>query len=183
MVLLLRACTLLQSQQPQPLQQGHPTAPATSTETSTARRQTIHAQGVASHVASEDSPGHLQLQQARLVLLLTRAAAVLLAGAPRGHQPIASSAQSSARARSGTPPGTGVSGSRHHGRVSVVGAWLAGATAWNYITWNIGMPSSSSHAIIGGLVGAGIAVGGLAAVDFGSVSKAAIGIRPASSAC
>ena len=33
------------------------------------------------------------------------------------------------------------------------------AIAWNYITWYVGMPSSSSHAIIGGLVGAGLAAG------------------------
>ena len=60
--------------------------------------------------------------------------------------------------------------------LAVIFSALFAAVAWNYITWNIGMPSSSSHAIIGGLVGAGLAVGGLAAVDFGSVSKAAIGI-------
>ena len=60
--------------------------------------------------------------------------------------------------------------------LAVIFSALFAAVAWNYITWNIGMPSSSSHAIVGGLVGAGLAVGGLAAVDFGSVSKAAIGI-------
>jgi PiT family inorganic phosphate transporter len=60
--------------------------------------------------------------------------------------------------------------------LAVIFAALFAAIAWNYITWNIGMPSSSSHAIIGGLVGAGLAAGGLAAIDWGSVSKAAIGI-------
>ena len=60
--------------------------------------------------------------------------------------------------------------------LAVIFSALFAAVAWNYITWNVGMPSSSSHAIIGGLVGAGLAVGGLDAVDFGSVSKAAIGI-------
>src|SRR4029450_11648693 len=35
-------------------------------------------------------------------------------------------------------------------------AALIAAIAWNYATWYIGMPSSSSHAIIGGLVGAGL---------------------------
>ncbi|MSS83265.1 inorganic phosphate transporter [Actinomycetaceae bacterium WB03_NA08] len=34
---------------------------------------------------------------------------------------------------------------------------LVGAVTWNYITWWFGMPSSSSHALIGGLVGAGLA--------------------------
>src|SRR3546814_16186911 len=38
---------------------------------------------------------------------------------------------------------------------------LAGAIAWNLITWNFGLPSSPSHALIGGLVGAGICNGGI----------------------
>jgi inorganic phosphate transporter, PiT family len=41
----------------------------------------------------------------------------------------------------------------------VLGA-LMGAIAWNIITWYYGIPSSSSHALIGGLVGAGVAKGG-----------------------
>jgi PiT family inorganic phosphate transporter len=60
--------------------------------------------------------------------------------------------------------------------VALTFAALFAAVAWNYITWNFGMPSSSSHAIIGGLVGAGIAAGGLDAIDWSSVQKAAIGI-------
>ena len=57
--------------------------------------------------------------------------------------------------------------------VSVVGAGLAGATAWNLITWWLGLPSSSGHALVGGLVGAAIADGvmtgsaGLDAVNWG----------------
>ena len=39
----------------------------------------------------------------------------------------------------------------------VVFAALAGAITWNLITWYFGLPSSSSHALIGGLVGAGLA--------------------------
>lgn len=39
----------------------------------------------------------------------------------------------------------------------IVLAALVGAVTWNYITWWFGMPSSSSHALIGGLVGAGLA--------------------------
>src|SRR5262247_2357576 len=40
---------------------------------------------------------------------------------------------------------------------------LMGAIAWNLITWYYGIPSSSSHALIGGLLGAVIAEAGLAA--------------------
>ena len=39
----------------------------------------------------------------------------------------------------------------------IVLAALVGAVTWNYITWWFGLPSSSSHALIGGLVGAGVA--------------------------
>ena len=38
---------------------------------------------------------------------------------------------------------------------------LSGAIAWNIITWYYGIPSSSSHALIGGLVGAAVAKGGV----------------------
>jgi PiT family inorganic phosphate transporter len=48
-------------------------------------------------------------------------------------------------------------------------AALAAALAWNLITWWRGLPSSSSHALVGGLVGAGIAVGGLDAVRWGGL--------------
>ncbi|MDQ1601340.1 MAG: inorganic phosphate transporter, PiT family, partial [Actinomycetota bacterium] len=41
----------------------------------------------------------------------------------------------------------------------VVFAALAGAIAWNLLTWYFGLPSSSSHALIGGLVGAALAAG------------------------
>ena len=63
-----------------------------------------------------------------------------------------------------------------YGGVALAFAALFAAIAWNYVTWRFGMPSSSSHAIIGGLVGAGIAAGGLDAIDWSSVEKAAIGI-------
>ncbi|WP_237690311.1 inorganic phosphate transporter [Nocardioides panacisoli] len=46
----------------------------------------------------------------------------------------------------------------NHGLIVVAGG-LLGAIIWNIITWYFGMPSSSSHALIGGLVGA--AIGGL----------------------
>ena len=45
----------------------------------------------------------------------------------------------------------------------VVFGALVGAIAWNIITWYYGIPSSSSHALIGGLVGATLAKVGLAA--------------------
>jgi phosphate/sulfate permease len=43
--------------------------------------------------------------------------------------------------------------------LTVVFAALVGAITWNLITWYFGLPSSSSHALIGGLVGAGLAAG------------------------
>jgi PiT family inorganic phosphate transporter len=41
----------------------------------------------------------------------------------------------------------------------VVFAVVAGAIVWNLVTWYFGLPSSSSHALIGGMVGAGLAAG------------------------
>ncbi len=58
--------------------------------------------------------------------------------------------------------------------VAVVFAALVAAIAWNYLTWWFGMPSSSSHAIIGGLVGAGLAAGGAAAIEWGKVRETAL---------
>ena len=43
----------------------------------------------------------------------------------------------------------------------VVLAGLLGAIVWDLITWWWGLPTSSSHALIGGLAGAGLAYGGL----------------------
>jgi phosphate/sulfate permease len=43
--------------------------------------------------------------------------------------------------------------------MTVVFSALVGAITWNLITWYFGLPSSSSHALIGGLVGAGLAAG------------------------
>ena len=60
--------------------------------------------------------------------------------------------------------------------VAVVFAALIEAITWNYVTWYIGMPSSSSHAIIGGLVGAGLATGGLTAINWVVVRTAVIAI-------
>jgi inorganic phosphate transporter, PiT family len=47
---------------------------------------------------------------------------------------------------------------------TVVFAGLIGAIAWNLITWYFGLPSSSSHALIGGVVGSALVAGGLDAV-------------------
>src|SRR3954451_20292618 len=51
----------------------------------------------------------------------------------------------------------------------IVFAGLIGAIAWNLATWWFGLPSSSSHALIGGLVGSTIAAAGTGAVDFNSL--------------
>jgi PiT family inorganic phosphate transporter len=59
--------------------------------------------------------------------------------------------------------GTGIVAANIVGPRLVFGA-LMGAIVWNLITWALGIPSSSSHALIGGLVGAGIAKGGLAVI-------------------
>jgi len=48
----------------------------------------------------------------------------------------------------------------------VLVAALLGAIAWNLVTWYMGLPSSSSHALIGGLVGAAVAANGSRAADW-----------------
>ena len=48
---------------------------------------------------------------------------------------------------------------------------LMGAISWNLLTWALGIPSSSSHALIGGLVGAGIAKAGIGTVVWSGVIK------------
>src|SRR6185437_14304632 len=50
------------------------------------------------------------------------------------------------------------------GQIIVVAA-LLGAIAWNLLTWRLGVPSSSSHALIGGLIGAVIAASGVSALN------------------
>src|SRR5918992_2052897 len=49
----------------------------------------------------------------------------------------------------------------------VVFAGLVGAITWNLITWYVGLPSSSSHALIGGIVGAMLVAEGADAIFFG----------------
>jgi inorganic phosphate transporter, PiT family len=53
---------------------------------------------------------------------------------------------------------------------------LMGAISWNVITWLLGIPSSSSHALIGGLVGAGVAKAGWSAIVWTGLSKTAAAI-------
>jgi PiT family inorganic phosphate transporter len=62
----------------------------------------------------------------------------------------------------------------------VVFGALMGAISWNLITWAMGIPSSSSHALIGGLVGAGTAKGGIAVIVWHGLAKtsAAIVLSP-----
>ena len=55
-------------------------------------------------------------------------------------------------------------------------AALLGAVLWNYLTWHLGLPSSSSHALIGGLIGAGISAGGLSVISWESVRLTVIAI-------
>jgi inorganic phosphate transporter, PiT family len=52
-----------------------------------------------------------------------------------------------------------VTGNTQVGLILVLSA-LLGAITWDLITWYLGLPTSSSHALIGGLIGAGIAAGG-----------------------
>src|SRR5712691_1426125 len=53
----------------------------------------------------------------------------------------------------------------------VVFGALIGAIAWNVITWWYGIPSSSSHALIGGIVGAAIAKSGAGVLIGGGIGK------------
>jgi PiT family inorganic phosphate transporter len=58
----------------------------------------------------------------------------------------------------------------------VVFGALMGAIVWNLVTWGLGIPSSSSHALIGGLVGAGSAKAGLGAIVWSGLGKTAAAI-------
>ncbi|UVC12021.1 inorganic phosphate transporter [Rhizobium sp. TH2] len=58
----------------------------------------------------------------------------------------------------------------------VIFAALMGAIIWNIVTWIYGIPSSSSHALIGGLVGAGLAKTGGSAIVFAGLFKTVLAI-------
>ena len=59
---------------------------------------------------------------------------------------------------------------------AVVFGALVGAMFWNIVTWLKGIPSSSSHALVGGLVGAGVAHAGLTGIQWSGLNKTLIAI-------
>jgi PiT family inorganic phosphate transporter len=59
---------------------------------------------------------------------------------------------------------------------AVVFGALIGAMFWNVVTWLKGIPSSSSHALVGGLVGSGVAHAGLTGVQWTGLNKTLIAI-------
>ena len=71
--------------------------------------------------------------------------------------------------------GTGII-NPHDVTSAVIFAALIGAIFWNIITWALGIPSSSSHALVGGLLGAGIAKTGIGTVVWSGVTKTIFGI-------
>ncbi len=64
--------------------------------------------------------------------------------------------------------GSGVVSPTAIGLYMIIAA-LVGAIAWNLLTWRLGIPSSSSHALIGGLIGAGIVGLGVSSVHWNTV--------------
>src|SRR5689334_2538524 len=58
--------------------------------------------------------------------------------------------------------------------VEVIGAGVLAATLWNILTWWRGLPSSSAHALVGGLCGAAFAEAGVDAIRWGGLE----GIKP-----
>ncbi len=59
---------------------------------------------------------------------------------------------------------------------AVIFGALMGAIVWNVLTWRLGIPSSSSHALVGGIIGAGVAKAGFGAIVWGGLSKTLIAI-------
>src|SRR3954463_13335417 len=59
--------------------------------------------------------------------------------------------------------------------LTVIFAGLVGAIVWNLVTWYAGLPSSSSHALIGGIVGSTLAAHGTGAVDWDGLLGKGIG--------
>ena len=58
---------------------------------------------------------------------------------------------------------------KHGVSLGMIIAALVGAIIWNLVTWRLGLPSSSSHALIGALIGMGVVAYGFEAVKWGSV--------------
>ncbi len=59
---------------------------------------------------------------------------------------------------------------------AVIFGALVGAMFWNVLTWMKGIPSSSSHALVGGMVGAGVAHAGLTGIQWSGLNKTLIAI-------
>jgi len=59
---------------------------------------------------------------------------------------------------------------------AVIFGALSGAIVWNVVTWLAGIPSSSSHALIGGIVGAGVAKAGFDAIVWSGLTKTVVAI-------
>ncbi len=59
---------------------------------------------------------------------------------------------------------------------AVIFGALMGAIVWNVLTWRLGIPSSSSHALVGGIIGSGVAKAGFGAIVWGGLSKTLIAI-------
>src|SRR3972149_5320905 len=74
-----------------------------------------------------------------------------------------------------TTIGKGIVDPAHVSQIVVLSA-LAGAIFWDLLTWHYGIPASSSHAIIGGLIGAVVAAKGIHPLYWGGVSKILVAI-------
>jgi PiT family inorganic phosphate transporter len=59
---------------------------------------------------------------------------------------------------------------------AVVFGALVGAMFWNVVTWLKGIPSSSSHALVGGIIGAGVAHAGLSGIQWSGLNKTLVAI-------
>lgn len=78
----------------------------------------------------------------------------------------------------GTAVAAAIAGILKHGSMTVwvILSALLGAIAWNLITWYFGIPSSSSHALVGGFVGAGVVSAGWASVNVCGLTKVVIAL-------
>jgi PiT family inorganic phosphate transporter len=65
---------------------------------------------------------------------------------------------------------------KHGVALGMIIAALVGAIIWNLVTWRLGLPSSSSHALIGALIGMGVVAYGVDAVKWGSVIPVVIAL-------
>lgn len=60
--------------------------------------------------------------------------------------------------------------------LNAIAACLVGAIIWNLLTWFFGLPSSSSHALVGGLIGAIIISAGVSSIKLGGLNKVVLGL-------